>query len=59
MDKLISFITELASTESECDTYFDVGEYAGGNMDDAYNVGREHGRISLARELSKLILEDK
>lgn len=49
MYKIIKFLEELASTESERDTYFDVGEYA------AYNVGREHGRIGLAKELVKMI----
>lgn len=32
---------------------FEVDDYAGGNVDDAYDFGRRDGVIALARELLK------
>lgn len=44
--------------KKECsidDPNFCVCDYAGGNIDDAYNMGREHGEVSLARRIVKLL----
>jgi hypothetical protein len=37
------------------DDDFIVNDYAGGNIDDAYDIGVEHGEILLSRKLIKLL----
>lgn len=44
--------------KQECsidDPDFLVCDYAGGNIDDAYDIGFTHGEVSLARRIVKLL----
>lgn len=56
MSKLIDKIREIASQDISADEDdFMVDDYAGGNIDDAYSIGCDHGEVYLARQLLKLI----
>ena len=39
---------------SSDDEHFSVYDYSGGNYDDAYSIGTDHGEIWFARHLLKL-----
>ncbi len=56
MSKLIDKIRRIAGSEISADQDdFMVDDYAGGNIDDAYSVGLDHGEVYLSRELLKII----
>lgn len=57
LDVLLTEIANRACTLDDPD--FMVDDYAGGNVDDAYQCGYEHGEIMLARELLKQFKERK
>ena len=44
--------------EEDGDEYVDVGGFAGGNIDDAWQGGYDEGQIDLARELLQMIDPD-
>jgi hypothetical protein len=46
-------------SEEDKDEYFIVDDFAGGNVDDAYQGGIRTGKISLARELLISIKEEQ
>lgn len=52
MSKLREIIEKLANKNANCDQEdFAVDDYAGGNMDDAYELGCSDGEILLAKQL--------
>jgi hypothetical protein len=63
IDKLIEFVEKKAKEkllyeehrEEYKDQGFYIDDYAGGNIDDSYSLGREDGEISFAREVLNLI----
>lgn len=56
MSKLIDKIREIASSDISADEDdFMVNDYAGGNIDDAYNIGVDHGEVYFARRLLIII----
>lgn len=60
MDKLIKMIRKVASQEVCADEDdFMVDDYAGGNIDDAYSLGTDHGEVYFARQLLELIEAEK
>jgi len=58
-DELIDYLKNLAFPQDDSydDPSYSAYDYCGGNFDDAYYNGREHGKIALARRL--LIMLDK
>jgi len=56
MSKLIDKIREIASSDICADEDdFMIDDYAGGNIDDAYNMGIDHGEVYFARRLLIII----
>lgn len=56
MSKLIDKIREIASSDISADEDdFMVDDWAGGNIDDAYNMGIDHGEVYFARRLLIII----
>lgn len=53
-EELRALLEAAAKTEIGCDNDdFMVDDYAGGNIDDAYSLGIDHGEVLFARELLK------
>ena len=58
MHELLERLKELAACEANCDREdFMVNDDAGGNMDDAYQIGYDDGQIHLAKSLLSLLEE--
>lgn len=56
LDAIFALIKETAARECwPDDPEFMVYDYCGGNMDDAYEGGRDTGEVMFARRLQKLI----
>lgn len=56
MSKIIDEIRKIAAQDISADEDdFMVDDYAGGNIDDAYRIGVDHGEVYFARQLLKLI----
>ncbi len=53
--KLLNKINEEKPAYADDD--FNANDWAGGNIDDAYNIGYNDGRISLAHDILTLIEE--
>lgn len=52
LDNMIAGLKKMAASTIGCDKDdFMVDDYAGGNIDDAYDMGTRHGAVELAREL--------
>jgi hypothetical protein len=59
LSKLKETLQKLAAKPAWFDDEeFMVDDYAGGNMDDAYQGGVRDGRVELARELLAILNED-
>lgn len=59
MNRLKETIEKLAAKSAWFDDEeFMVDDYAGGNIDDAYQGGIKDGRVELARELLAILNED-
>lgn len=62
MDKIQELLTEIRDTAADIarldDPDFMIDDYTGGNMDDAFQIGIEEGRIAYARELMFLLNEN-
>jgi hypothetical protein len=51
-DEMRAMLTKIAEGEIGCDSDdFMVDDYAGGNIDDAYSMGIDHGEVLFARQL--------
>ena len=56
MDELIAKLKALSSQTAGTDNEdFNANDYSGGNFDDAYDMGREDGKIALAREILPMV----
>ncbi len=56
LDTLVQTISRLADKHIPADNAdFMVDDYAGGNVDDAYEQGERAGGVLFARELMKII----
>ncbi len=55
--KIINKLTKIAkdATLQDNDEDYIVDDYVGGNVDDAYQLGKDDGEIYLAREILELI----
>jgi hypothetical protein len=52
MNELIEKLKKITEKSAKCDREdFDLDGYAGGNIDDAYEIGYNDGRIHLAQDL--------
>ena len=45
----------LVKEATEENGYFDIDDYAGGNQDDAFDLGQKTGKAELIEELLKII----
>lgn len=50
IDQLIKLAQQTAKYD---DDDFNAYDYSGGNIDDAYGIGQDDGKISLARQILK------
>ena len=59
IDKIRRLVELIAARGCEAldDPEFMADDYAGGNIDDACEVGRDMGRVDLARQIIKLLNE--
>jgi hypothetical protein len=51
LQNMMYFLEEIASKKIKVTEEEPIYEWAAGNIDDAYEVGEEDGRIKLAKEL--------
>lgn len=59
MSKIIDEIRKAAAQEISADEDdFMVYDYTGGNIDDAYSIGLDHGEVYFARQLLKLYVSE-
>lgn len=57
IDEVIAKITRKASEELKSDEEdFEVVDYAGTNVDDAYEIGVDTGEVLFARHLMKIMV---
>ena len=58
MNEVIVKLKKIVETSAQCeDEDFDINDCAGGNIDDAYQIGYWDGQINLAKNLLAM-LED-
>lgn len=50
-DNMIKQLIAIAKRSAVFDEHDMVDDFAGGNIDDAYNIGSEDGETSLARQI--------
>lgn len=56
MDELLKKLKELAAKKAGFDNEeFNAMDASGGNFDDAYDMGCDHGEIALAREILPMV----
>lgn len=56
MENLKEYLLKISEQKARCDNEdFEVNSWAGGNIDDAYNMGIEDGEILFARALLDMI----